>query len=186
MVSVTGIPAKLERDWVTSKGIALIIVGSSDYTKANTKLLKYLIGKKGAEGIYITVNRPYQNLKDVLDSEDIDTSKLIFIDCITKGAGVEPERVDQAIFMKSPQNLTDIAVAISQAIPEKKFIFLDSLSTLMLYNNAESVTQFAQFLTVRLRSMGVMGVLISLEKESEKEIQKTLRQFCDVVLEVGD
>ena len=75
--------------------------------------------------------------------------------------------------------------AVKSLPTKKKFLFLDSLSTLSIHNSAGSVNQFAHFLTANMREWGVIGVIISLERETERDLIDELAQFCDLSVELG-
>ncbi|RLG20013.1 hypothetical protein DRN67_01150 [Candidatus Micrarchaeota archaeon] len=166
--------------------VVLFIANPKNYTDQNMKLLKNFVNKQRLFGIYVTVNRPYENLVSLIKKEGIGLSHIFFIDLITKTEKHQPVRKDNCIFMGSASNLTDLSVAISQAVSinpkARKFIFLDSLSTMLIYNEAGSLSKFSHFLTSRLREWNVDGVFLSLDSESDKEVTNTLSQFCDRVI----
>jgi len=166
--------------------VVLFIADPKEYVTQNLALLNEFVNVKKLNGIYITVNRPYKSLVSLLQKESIDSSRMFFIDLITKTAADQPKREDNCIFMGSASNLTDLSVAISQAVSanpdEKKFIFLDSLSTMLIYNEAGSLSKFSHFLTSRLREWNVNGVFISLDTASDKDVTDTISQFCDRVI----
>ncbi|VVC04385.1 Uncharacterised protein [Candidatus Burarchaeum australiense] len=166
--------------------VVLFIADPKDYVTQNLELLADFVNVQKLNGVYITVNRPYDSLISLLKREGIDTSKIFFIDLITKTARDAPERRGNCIFMGNASNLTDLSVAISQAVSvdpnAKKFIYLDSLSTMLIYNEAGSLSKFSHFLTSRLREWNVDGVFISLDSESDRTLTNTLSQFCDRVV----
>ncbi len=67
---------------------------------------------------------------------------------------------------------------------ENKFLFLDSLSTLLMYNKPEIVAQFAHFLVTRLRRVGLIGIIISIEKQIDEKLLYLLVEICDKIWEV--
>jgi KaiC/GvpD/RAD55 family RecA-like ATPase len=168
--------------------VVLFLASPVDYMAQNLALLREFVNQRKMAGIYITINRPYASLVSLLKTEKIDTSRMFFIDLITKTLHDQPSRKNDCIFMGSATNLTDLSVAISQAVSanqnEKKFIFLDSLSTMLLYNEAGTLSKFSHFLTGRLREWNVDGVFISLDTQSDKELTENLSQFCDRVVKV--
>ena len=166
--------------------VVLFIADPKEYVAQNLALLKDFVNVKKMNGIYITVNRPYLSLLSLLSKEGIDTSHMFFIDLITRTLNDMPERKSNRIFMGSATNLTDLSLAISQAVSAnqkaKKFIYLDSLSTMLIYNEAGSLSRFSHFLTSRLREWNVDGVFISLDSASDRELTDKLSQFCDKVV----
>ena len=167
--------------------VALAIVDADKYQKANLSLMKELI-KGGVPGVYVTLNLPCANVKTFFQREKMDLTKVIFIDAVTKTAGGKIERTDDCLFIGSPKNLSDISIAMDQAImaiPTKdKFLFFDSLSTLLLYNNIDVVAKFIHFLSTKMRVWKVKGVIISLRRTQDKDLISELQGFCDVTLDL--
>lgn len=169
--------------------IVLFLVDYKDYDKANLNLLHYLVAKKKARGIYLSINKPYTSLVNILKKNRIDTDKMFFIDCITRSAGGEAERKDNCLFISSPTNLTDLGIALDDAIESlgnvEKFVFLDSISTLLIYHDAETVLHFSHFLTARARLKNFYGIFITVESEADAKLVRTLSQFCDKVVKLS-
>ncbi len=152
--------------------------------------------------MYATINKPASTIKDEMG---IEARNISFVDAITQLVGtirhggemfmvskrgieeIIASTNDGCIYVKSPENLTDISTAISEAVDsmasEKRFVLFDSLSTLLLYNDVASVARFAHFLTGRLRMWRAKGVLISVENSSG-ELVSQLSQFCDAVIRI--
>jgi KaiC/GvpD/RAD55 family RecA-like ATPase len=166
--------------------IILVLVSAMRYAQTNIEILSILCNKEGRPGIYVTVNRPYKNLKEVLKKNGINAERLFFVDCITKSINPKPEEAEDVIYLASPASLTDLSIGISEAVGRKpeegRFLFMDSLTTLLIYNQAGSVSRFAHFLTGRMREWRMRGILISLEKETDEALIAQLTQFCDKVL----
>ncbi|MDI6798686.1 MAG: hypothetical protein QMD12_01660 [Candidatus Aenigmarchaeota archaeon] len=171
------------------RGIVLFITNVNNYFRDSVYIIKILVNSLKFDGIYITINKPYQNLIGLLKKNRVDTEKLFFIDCITKTVGGKPEIAENCLFIASPQNLTELGVALSQAMEAmkgkpNKFLLLDSLSTLLIYNNAGTVARFSHFLTTKIRLSKLKGVFIIVEKEMEEKLLITLSEFCDKVIKL--
>ena len=67
---------------------------------------------------------------------------------------------------------------------EHRLLFLDSISTLILYNDTGSMTKFSHFLINKIKEGGCSGAIISLEKETDEKMISQLSQFVDKVIEV--
>ncbi len=166
--------------------IALVIADADDYVAVNKQILEHLVGGEGLAGIYVTVNKPYSTVVKTLEDAGIDTADIFFIDAISEDTGADIEDAPNVVFLESPQGLTSLSIAISEAVenlPEgRKFVFLDSLSTLAIYNDMDTVSQFAHFLTGKMRSWNVAGTIVSLESESDADLINAVSQFCDHVI----
>lgn len=115
---------------------------------------------------------------------------IIFIDAITLPSGGKTNDSDRCLYLSDLRNLSDLAVIIDEAIDaipyENKFLFLDSLSTLLLYNNTGSAAKFAHFLTGKLRAFDLDAIFLSLELESDAEFLTQLSLFCDKKINLSE
>jgi KaiC/GvpD/RAD55 family RecA-like ATPase len=168
--------------------VALATVNAKDYQATNINLIKHLTIEKNTPGIYVTLNKPFETLEKIFNKNKIDTDMVIFIDAVTKTAGGKTEKTEKCLFIGSPENLSDISIAMDQAVTAlpsgDRFVFFDSLSTLLIYNNIESVARFIHFLASKMRVWKVKGVIVSLRKDKDKELIEELTQFCDAILDL--
>jgi KaiC/GvpD/RAD55 family RecA-like ATPase len=167
--------------------VALAVIDADKYQKANIQIVSELV-RNGTPGVYVTLNRPYENVKRLLSKEKVDTDQIIFIDGVTKTAGAKIEKKEDCLYIGNPKNLSDISISMDQAImaiPSKdKFMFFDSLSTLLLYNDVRVVAKFVHFISGKMRVWKVKGIIISLRRDKDKELIDELKGFCDVVLDI--
>jgi hypothetical protein len=171
------------------KTVVLFIIDAKKYHKIHPKVLKTIIEERCFAGIYITINKPYNTLVKYLKENDIDTKNIFFIDAISRVVGGTIKMTKDCLFIPSPTQLTDLAIAMTQAIEsmkhrENKFIFLDSLSTLLIYNSFEVTAKFVHFIITRLRVFGLVGLIISIEKQIDEKMLNILIEMCDKVVEV--
>jgi len=179
--------------------IVLFLVDSKMYMKRNLSILKILVNQNKFSGIYITVNRPFDSLIQIMKDDFIDTEKIFFIDCITKMVPVTDkislspknklERSENCIFIPSPSRLTEIGLALSEVLagtenPKNKFLYLDSLSTLLIYNDLETIVKFVHFLSTRIRLYGIVGIIMCVEKIIEERLFNILSEICDIIVNV--
>jgi len=170
--------------------IVLIVSSADVYSIAQEVALRVLIKKKEMYGAYVTFNRPYNTLKISIAEQGIDVSKLFFIDLITESAGGSAERSseDKCFFVSSPKNLTELSILMEQAMlrlpREKRFVFIDSISTMLIYNDPDTVLRFIHSLTGKMRLLGITGIIFLLEKESDEKFKAQVAQFCDKVISI--
>ncbi|MBU2638014.1 MAG: hypothetical protein KJ955_03510 [Nanoarchaeota archaeon] len=169
--------------------IALATVSAKEYQKTNIALVKHFTKDKKSAGVYVTLNKPFATIKAALENNGVDTKMIIFIDAVTKTAGGKAEKSKNCLFIGNPENLSDISIAMDQAVtslPGKdRFLFFDSLSTLLLYNNVQTVARFIHFLAGKMRVWQVKAIIISLERKEDKDLIDELSQFCDVIMDFG-
>ncbi len=170
--------------------IALATVPAAAYQRTNIEFVKHFTEEEEIPGVYVTLNKPYETIERILKKEKVDTRMVIFIDAVTKTAGGELKKTKNCLYIGNPERLSDISIAMDQAVRaipvNEKFVLFDSLSTLLLYNNSETVAQFVHFLAGKMRVWKIKGIIISLEKGADKELIEKLTQVCDIVLELGD
>lgn len=167
--------------------VALATIDAKNYQKTNLEIVRHLIDNETIPGVYVTLNKPFETMESILEKEKIDPRMIIFIDAVTKTAGGNVEKTEKCLFIGAPDNLSDISIAMDQAVralPSKnKFVFFDSLSTLLIYNDISTVARFIHFLAGKMRVWKVKGIIVSLRKEKDKELINELMQFCDVTFD---
>ncbi|MGC8993464.1 MAG: DUF7504 family protein [Candidatus Aenigmatarchaeota archaeon] len=174
---------------VKTNKVILFIIDAKKYHKVHLSILKTLIKEKKFSGIYITVNKPYFDLIKYLKENGISTENIFFIDAISKSVSKEIKMTDNCLFIPSPSHLTDLGIALTEALEnmenkENKFLLLDSISTLLIYNNFETVAKFIHFIISRLRVFGLIGLIVSIEKLLDEKMINILIEMCDEAIEV--
>ena len=176
----------LEIGKVMEKGdLVLFLVDSKDYESVNRQILKKLVNEENLNGIYVTLNKPYNVVSAGLKRSGIKTDRIMFIDGVTRMTKGKEELVDNCLYFSDSHSLTRLGIVISDVvkmIKGEKFLFLDSLSTLLIYNSSGNVTRFSHFLTTKMREWNLKGVLMSLKKDMRKELIEDIAQFCDEVV----
>ncbi len=175
---------KRKLETLTKNSIVLVVMHPQNYQEVNLFLIKYWVDIASKNGVYVSLNRPYNNLIETLKSGKIDPEKLFFIDCVTKNELDIPN----CYFLKTQQSLTNLSIAISTVVKKEKpsFIFIDSLNTLALYNEMSSAIKFSHFLISKLRTNNVDGILVGIKDEKNQEIILDLSQICDRVIDLTD
>jgi hypothetical protein len=153
--------------------------------EVSTALVKYL-SNKNDKGIVVSANRPYSNLLSIYQKNDIDVSKMFILDCLSKSQHAD-EPNENVVFIDNLSALTDISLSIDENINNmqgKKFIFFDSLTTMLIHNQPYTLARFIHNILTKMRLKGVGGVLISLYDNSHKEIRAEIAQLCDKVVKI--
>lgn len=166
--------------------VLLITVDAKNYQKAVIDLMKYLLNEKSIPGVYVALNKPYEIMQRTFAVNNIDSRLLIFIDSASR---TEPKKVGNCLYIGSPEKLSDISVAMDQAVKalpgDDKFLVFDSLNTLNIFNKTSTVARFVYFLAAKLREWKIKGIIITLVKETEQSLLDELTQFSDGRLDIG-
>jgi len=178
-----------EPDTADHPMITLVLSDASGYASASPSLLDYLINSRNMPGVYVSLNKPYVALKRILGPR-IDFDMMFVIDGTTKLTGGKSERVDGCLFIENISNLTDIAFILEQALAsitgERKFVLIDSLTTLLAYNSEDTVFKFIHYVTGLMRIKGVDGIFLALDQRSDMEFQSRLSMFCDRMVKLDN
>ncbi|MBI2564689.1 hypothetical protein HYV79_01730 [Candidatus Woesearchaeota archaeon] len=164
-----------------------IATSAENYKQTTISIIKFLVEKLKLKGIYVTLNTPCFFLKNILKQNKIDISKLFFIDCISKHSGLTDLSHVNCSFVKGPQSLTELSLAISSALNCGDFSFLlfDSVSTLFIYNDLELTAKFLHYIiNNQIRTSSVAGLFIFVEDDASKLLIATISQFCDKLITV--
>ena len=163
--------------------VILNIMDPNKYFDGIVKILKKNPSQKNV--IYVTTNKPYATIVNSLKSKSIKTENILFIDCISKQIKQDTSKeADNCIYIGSPQNLTAISIAVNESIKSmkgKKMLLLDSLSILLIYNDANTIGKFSNFLLNKMRAADVDTVVLALESDANKDIIKQIESFVDEV-----
>ena len=166
--------------------LLLITVNAKNYQKAAVDVVKFLVGEQSIPGVYVTLNKPYEIVKRTLESNGVDSRLIIFIDAASR---TEAKRVGNCLYIGSPDKLSDMSVAMDQAIKalptENKFLVFDSLNTLSIFNKPVTVARFVHFLAAKIREWRIKGVIITLERETEPALLDELTQLSDARADFG-
>lgn len=114
------------------------------------------------------------------------------VDCVTKtlgGAAAESENIKIA---SSPVDLTGIGVKISQFFEEffmkkntrKIQLHINSLSTILMYSNIQTVFRFLHVFTGRIKAAGALGIYVIESGMHDEQAIATLKQLFDGMIEI--
>ncbi|MEM0332251.1 MAG: hypothetical protein QXO73_04635 [Archaeoglobaceae archaeon] len=164
--------------------IVLVKVDAKNYVRVSLEIVKFF--SSFADGIYVTLNKPYFSLKKMLAKEGVDLKKLYFIDSITMQVGREVIDEDRCFYLTTPDPI-QLQVTIERAMDlitsNNRFIYLDSLSTISLYKSFETLIKFLRHITGKIRLRGFVGTIFTLEKEMDETYYSQITLMCDEVIE---
>lgn len=168
--------------------IFLLNMGIEDYKKKIPQILSYLTNEKNIPGVYVSLNKPITVLHDMFEKCNVNTEMILFIDAISKMSDIGLKSHDNCFYLRSPKDLSDISIAISEALnsinKKKKFVFFDSLNTFLLYSNENLTARFFHFVIGKIRIMGAQSFIVSLKKGVSKKLLTELSQFCDYYIDL--
>jgi archaellum biogenesis ATPase FlaH len=166
-----------------NKGEALLfLINPEQYSIARALFLE-LMSKNNL--IYITLNKPADFLINSAEKEKISLQKTHFIDMIS-AINLEKENTEKISFLNSPNSLSESLIELDKVLEKKfaDFIAFDSISTLLVYNEKNSVEKFLHTLASKINQRNSIGILLFVESEEYREPIQTIEQFCDKVIKL--
>ena len=123
---------------------------------------------------------------------DIQNTDIGIVDCVTRTLGLGAADTDKIKRASSPVDLTGIGVKISQFFEEmlvkkqKKKIHLciNSLSTILMYSNIQTVFRFLHVFTGRVKAANGFGLYVVEDQMHDVQTIATLKQLFDGMIEI--
>lgn len=179
-VSKTKNPVEKEFEAVSSKSLVLLETRAGNHFEVAANSLEFTLNKN-IRGVYVAVNLPSRYVISKMHKRNVDTDNVRFLDCISAMTG-DCENVE-CTYVETPAALGDIinqADSLLERIKsDEKFIIIDSVSALLIYNSSIFVRDFLLFLVKKLREKKVNGIFIIIENETPDDIKKLLTEVCD-------
>ena len=186
---IEGLKERISKAISINQSVGIVLPGNN-YSDLVQALFEYMGDRTEDAWVYVTITRPFETIVkqfgDVLNGRNIK-----FIDCISRAAGIS--LVDpNCIFIESPTMLEKLDLEILNIFKEvdeniKKYLIIDSLSTLIIYNDPEIVTEFFYHLANKTRAKDIHTVSLAIEEEDgvDKHLNKLI-YLNDKILKVRD
>jgi KaiC/GvpD/RAD55 family RecA-like ATPase len=192
----------IDRHLELEEGTNLLVTGSAT---GKDDVVRRIVsaGIEGGEGVvYVTTK---DEARDIVGGySGYDLSRFAVVDCVSEsqriggesagGGGAGGDGGATVRTAGSPSDMTGIGIEVSDLLEEfwerrgieRNRVCLESVSTLLMYSDLQTVFRFLHVFTGRIRSVGGLGVFVmEPEMHDEKDIS-TLRQLFDGRLEVRD
>jgi hypothetical protein len=165
--------------------LALVETDSHNYSDINIDVLWYFSKDLNIPGVYVVTNKPYKTIKEQMIAAGLNPYKMIFIDIVSAMGKLNLTQEENCFFIDTPKNLVQLGAAIDMALNaidyKEKYLFFDSLTTLLIYNHADELVKFFHLLGLKIRNFNIYGIILSIEKKDDS-IKERISQFCDIVL----
>ncbi len=167
---------------ITEKINTLIITDVENIQSTSNGVLKQF-SKKSVSGAYVCLNRPQHAVKNILQEENIDFKNILFIDCISTSLTNVAEE-ENVTHISTPADLTGLSISISEFINDvshDKFVMIDALGTLLIYNHEEIVLKFIRCVLEECSETGCAAIMITPKTEDSSWINKIIPFFDNIV-----
>ncbi|WP_123533398.1 RAD55 family ATPase [Halosimplex salinum] len=178
-------------------GTNLLVSGPPLSGKRRMALDILAAGSERGEGVIVVTTRDSASrvLNDyealVSDPESVDIG---IVDCVTKHQGRSARDTDIVKYASSPEDMTGIGIKFSEFVEEFRQergienvrVMVDSLSTLLMYSDVQTVFRFMHVFTSRIENADALGVHVIESTAHEEETLNTLRQLFDQAVTVEE
>lgn len=170
---------------IDNNEIIVFVIPDKDYSKWLRKLSR-VIGNSQKGICYVSLNKPYTNLVKELALDNKAIKRFLFIDAITETVK-KPKPNERVIFVSSPNALTELSIIMVKALETDKvdYMVFDSLSTLLVYEDAATAIKFTHNIIVKLRTTKTKGIFTILKGDITKSLMKDLSMFVDKVVDLS-
>jgi KaiC/GvpD/RAD55 family RecA-like ATPase len=171
--------------------ISLIGVPSKQHMAINKESMKILVNELGYKCIYITLSKSCADLQKLYKAYGIDTNSVFFIDAISRMYGEAGKDSARCTYVSGPLDIDSITSSLHEVFAklskEKICVFLDSVTTVLLYNSLSRTLRFSKFLTKTLKDIGVDGIMVSITKgKGTAKLIMELQKLCDEVIDIKE
>ncbi|WP_135304627.1 DUF7504 family protein [Haloarcula amylovorans] len=124
--------------------------------------------------------------------DEMATNAIGIVDAVTQHRGHAVEADDYTKYVSSPNDMTGLGVKFAEFVQsyyvegrvERMRVFLDSLTTLLLYTNLQTVFQFMHVFTSRVENADALGLYTIESTVHDEETLDTLTRLFDGTITV--
>ena len=176
-------------------GVNILISGPPLSGKRKLAMEALAQGANGGEGAVVITTRDSSDrvltdFRSLID--DPDDAHIGVVDCVTKHQGRSVSDNELVKYASSPLDMTGIGIKFSEFVEEfytgrnvkRNRVALDSLSTLLMYSDLQTVFRFMHVLTSRIEDADAIGLHVIESTAHDQESLNTLKQLYDGIVEV--
>ena len=149
--------------------------------------------ENGNKVFYIATDTTPEDIVNKASSVGIELASgkdFKFIDCYSSTLGTASPPFKETVQVSGPSALNDLSLAMNEAIKEsagkKMAVVFHSLSSLVLYNQKDSILKFLQVVGGRLKNADATVILLIEEGMHEKQLFAMLVHSMDSTFTIHD
>ncbi len=129
---------------------------------------------------YIALSKPASAVMDDLKKEGVDIKKYSFIDCVSKKSRLK-KLPKKTTFISSPKALTELAIVVSKKLHDEKYdlVLLDSISSMLVYNNELNVVKFLHFVMIAIKATKAKAIYVIMRNDLGRKGMREIELFAD-------
>jgi hypothetical protein len=146
----------LEKD-----SVVVIETPAENYLEANISSIKTMIDN-GYKGIYLSFQRPFNNIYNFLERENIDVDSLYIVDCATGFSKSNQEKNPRCININPNTKVDEMVYIILRSLKKlgmgKRFVYIDSLTTFSIHETFTEILRFPELLINKMKRENIDNV----------------------------
>jgi archaellum biogenesis ATPase FlaH len=161
----------------TKPGVFIVNAKSASIHDVSLSSLKYLLGNLKLNCCYVSLSNPHGDLTETLKEYSLPVDKMMIIDATGSSTKTKNKNIT---ILNSNNNLTEISLAMAGMMNSKKidFFVFDSITTLLIYHNAETVEKFFHFTINKMKTNSKTFIAFSSPSQKIEQIMPVLGEFC--------
>lgn len=168
---------------------SLLSVPAQEIMLANVEAVRLLVAQ-GYSGVYASLSKDYLSVSSGLEEAGIDLGKIRFVDAVSRMYGIAPVETGDVVYVDGPLSMDALMEGIATSIRSlkggKRFVLLDSLTIVLLYNSLDETVDFGKALRALLKKEHALGIaVIAHTGTANAEVIGRLSKGDDEVVTVG-
>ncbi|MBS3162586.1 hypothetical protein J4467_01570 [Candidatus Woesearchaeota archaeon] len=157
----------------------MFVCSPDKYNETRNFILKTWTETFSKKGIYLSLNRPYENLIQNFSQSRIDHSQLFFLDNVSRSES----DVDNCYFLSS--DLAKLNLSFCSSVKEKSpdFMLMDSLNDLFLEDENRATKLLNEYIK-KAKVNEINGLILVIKEPIIDEIIDVYKKDIDSVIEI--
>jgi len=187
-VLIDGLKERISNSITVNQSVGILLPGSN-YSDLIEAMFERIHDKPEEAWVYVTISKPYDTLVKQYGLLP-ELRNIRFIDCISRAAGLTKTSPNVTL-VESPTMLEKLGLDIMnifKKVDEKtrKYLVLDSLTNLIIYNDPDIVTEFFYNILNKTRARDIHTISLAIEDQDLECYLNRLIYFNDKILKVRD
>jgi hypothetical protein len=165
----------------------LFTLKSKFNSRLNVVLIKFLVNERGMKGICVSVDRPSFYMRKILEKNGVDMDKVIFLDAMKNISGDCRSKDYDPHIVCNPFPGEMLGGVKEEGFGTKRFegvdfVIIDNATVLSCYIDNDSIVCLLEALC----GMTDVHAILSVDKETNKDMYERLKQVCTSEYEIVD
>jgi archaellum biogenesis ATPase FlaH len=165
-----------------------VVLPSNNYDDMLESIFHFMSQKPNVAWIYVSITNPFESLKHKFEYL-MNNPSISCIDCVSRAAGIQS--IDpQCFYLDSPAELEklilEIVSQVRKHMGQETYVVIDSLSSLVLYNDMFLVSEFFTHLINNIKINEVKTITLCIEEEMNEYLNKVLYLKNDKIIKVRE